>query len=64
MMRFVPAFRKVTLDPLHDLGDGLSLGRFDDEIDIVIRNTEVQEFKRILLLRLFDGVQELSLRLR
>ena len=60
-MYFVPVSRKITLEPLYYLGKGLSLFRFDDEMDMIIHNTEVQKLERILLFSFFDVGQEHSL---
>jgi hypothetical protein len=60
-MYFVPVSRKITLDPLHYSGKGLSALRFDKQMDVVIHDTEVEKLKRVLLSCFFDEGQERSL---
>jgi hypothetical protein len=60
-MRFVPVSREITLDPLHNFGKGLPVLRFDNQMDVVIHDTEVEKLKRVLFFRSFDEGQEHSL---
>jgi hypothetical protein len=64
VMRFVPVPGKITLDPLHYFGKGLPALRFDEQMDMIIHDTEVQKLKRVFLFRFFDEGQEHSLDLR
>jgi hypothetical protein len=60
-MHFVPVFGKITLDPLHNFGKGLPRSRFDEQMDMVIHDTEVQKLKRVLFFCFFGEGQEGSL---
>jgi hypothetical protein len=49
VMRFVPHFGEITLEPLHNLGQGNPVSGFDEKMDVIIHNHEVPELKRKLL---------------
>jgi hypothetical protein len=60
-VRFVPVSGEITLDPLHNFGKGLPALRFDDQMDLIIHDTEVKKLKRVLFFRFLDEGQERSL---
>jgi hypothetical protein len=43
VMRFVPVPGEITLKPLHDSGKRLPMLRLDEQVDVVIHDTEVQK---------------------
>jgi hypothetical protein len=49
VMRFVPYFGEITFEPLHNLGQGNPIPRFDEKMDVIIHNREVPELKWKLL---------------
>jgi hypothetical protein len=60
-VRFVPVSGEISLDPLHDLGKRLPALWFDEQMDMVIHDTEIEKLKRVLLFRFVDEGQEHSL---
>jgi hypothetical protein len=61
IMYFAPVFCEIPLEPLHYFGKGLTLSRFDEQVNVIIHDTEVQELKRLLLFCFFDEGQEHNL---
>jgi hypothetical protein len=58
VVRFVPLFREIALDPLHNLGQRGVFAGFYEDMDMVVHHGEVPNLDLELRFGFFDEIKE------